>query len=282
VDEKNHPDLFWALRGGGGNFGVVTRFKYRLQEVDQIVGGMLFAPATVETITKFVALSESAPEELSTIINVMTAPPMPFLPEDVIGKPIVMAFIVCMGDLDAAEKIVAPFKEVATPYADMVRRMRYLEMYPPEEGEYHPIAASRSLFMDKFDAATAELILQRITEPKGAQMAVTQVRVLGGAMTRVAADATAYAHRDRPIMANVAALFATVEDAAANGPWADKLTAELSGGKPGVYVNFLGSEGEARVREAYPGKTWDRLAAVKKQYDPDNLFRLNQNITPKS
>jgi FAD/FMN-containing dehydrogenase len=111
-------------------------------------------------------------------------------------------------------------------------------------------------------------------------MAVTQLRVLGGAMARVPADATAFAHRQGRIMANVAAIFERADERPLHESWVNALTAELDQGDPGAYVGFLGDEGEERVRAAYPGSTWARLAAVKALYDPHNLFRLNQNIPP--
>src|SRR5688572_17426924 len=140
VDAETHPDLFWAIRGGGGNFGVATRFKFRLHELDSVVGGMLVLPATPDTIASFIAEAEAAPEEISTIANVMTAPPMPFLPEEVHGKLIIMAIMVYAGEAEVGERALAPFRALATPLADMLKPMRYPEIYPPEEGAYHPIA----------------------------------------------------------------------------------------------------------------------------------------------
>jgi len=138
VDAESHPDLFWAIRGGGGNFGVATRFRFRLHEVDTIVGGMLILPATADVIHSFVAEAEAAPEELSTIANVMPAPPMPFVPEEHQGKLVVLAMLVYAGDVEAGERAVAPFRALAAPIADMVKPMRYPEIYPTDEGEYHP------------------------------------------------------------------------------------------------------------------------------------------------
>lgn len=279
VDASTHADLFWAIRGGGGNFGVVTRFQYQLHEVDSIVGGLLILPATAENILAFVAAAEAAPEALSTIANIMTAPPMPFLPAEVHGKRIIMALMVYAGEAEAGLRAVAPFRAIDTPLADMIRPMRYLEMYPPEEAGYHPLAAGRTLFMDTIDASEAKLILEQLEASTG-QMAVTQIRVLGGAAARVPADATAYAHRARRIMVNVAALYGNPEESSVHETWASRFAAALQQGEGDVYVNFLGNEGEARVRAAYPGATWDRLARVKAQYDPTNLFRHNHNIQP--
>lgn len=279
VDDKSHPDLFWAIRGGGGNFGVATRFKFQLYEVDTVLGGMLFLPATPDTIASFIAEAEAAPEELSTIANVMTAPPMPFIPEEAHGKPIIMAMMVYAGNPEEGEKVIAPFRALATPYADMLRPMRYPEMYPPEEDDYHPVAANRTMFLDRVTHAEAELILERLQRSSGS-MAVTQLRVLGGAMARVPSDATAFAHRQSRIMANLAALYDKLEEKEIHEEWVTEFFSSLQQGDKGMYVNFVGDEGEASVRAAYPNGTWERLCEVKTKYDPGNLFCLNQNIPP--
>lgn len=279
VDDESHPDLFWAIRGGGGNFGVATRFRFRLHEVASIVGGMLILPATPEVIASFIAEAEAAPEELSTIANVMAAPPMPFVPEEVHGKLILMALMAYAGDADAGDRALAPFRALATPLADMLRPMTYPEMYPPEEGEYHPVAAARTMFVNQVDRSVAGTILDHL-KASTASMGVAQLRVLGGAMARVPADATAFAHRRSRIMVNVAALYEQMDEKPVHEAWVAEFAAALQQDDFGAYVNFLGDEGEARVRAAYPGRTWERLAAVKARYDPDNLFRLNQNIPP--
>lgn len=279
VDADTHPDLFWAIRGGGGNFGVVTRFQYRLHPLEQIVGGMLFLPATPEIVHAFIAEAEAAPEELSTIANVMTAPPMPFLPAEYHGKLIIMAFLVYAGDVEAGERAIAPFRALATPIADMVRPMAYHEMYPPEPESYHPVAASRTMFLDAVGQRETDIIFEYL-RASTAQMAVAQLRVLGGAMARVPVEATAFAHRTRRIMANVAAIYESPDQVEKHEAWVSDFAAALTGGQGGAYVNFLGNEGEARIHEAYPGATWDRLRAIKRRYDPANVFRLNQNILP--
>ena len=281
VDEHTHPDLFWAIRGGGGNFGVVTRFKFRLHEVPTVVGGMLILPATPETVAGFIAESESAPEELSGIGNVMTAPPMPFLPPEVHGKQVIMAFLVYAGEAEAGERALAPFRALATPYADMLKAMTYLEIYPPEEGgdAYHPVAASLTMFVDQIDLSVAQTIMDHL-QSSSASMAVAQLRVLGGAMARVPVDATAFAHRNSKIMVNIAALYEKPEEKATHEAWVAEFASALLQSDKGAYVNFLAEEGEERIRAAYPGSTWDRLAAIKARYDPTNLFRLNQNVQP--
>jgi FAD/FMN-containing dehydrogenase len=282
VDAEAHPDLFWAIRGGGGNFGVATRFQFRLRDVPSIVGGMLILPATPASIASFAAEAEAAPEELSAIANVMVAPPMPFLPAEVHGKLVIMALMCYAGGVDAGERAFAPFRAIAEPLADMVRPMAYPEIYRlfgDEEGPGPEQEVARSLFVDVVDATTAEAIvdhLQRSTAP----MAVAQLRILGGAMARVPAEATAFAHRDRRVMVALGALYQREEESPQHEAWVTDFAKALGDGKTGVYVNFVGDEGENRVREAYPGPTWERLAEIKARYDPANVFRLNQNVPP--
>jgi FAD/FMN-containing dehydrogenase len=279
VDAGMHPDLFWAIRGGGGNFGVATRFKFRLHQVDEIVGGMLMLPATPEVVSSFVAEAEAAPDELSTIANVMTAPPMPFLPVEMHGRPVIMAMLVYAGEIEAGERAVAPFRTLTEPIADMVRPMRYPEIYPPDDDDYHPVSSARTMFVEHVDLAAAEKIVEYL-QISTAQMAVAQIRVLGGAMARVPANATAFAHRSSRIMVNVAAVYGHPNEAPKHEPWVAAFAATLRQGDGGAYVNFLGDEGEARIRAAYPRTTWERLAEIKGRYDPTNLFRLNQNVPP--
>jgi len=280
VDENSHADLFWAIRGGGGNFGVATRFKFKIHKLDRGYGGMLILPATADAIASFLAESDSAPDELSAILNIMPAPPMPFLSEEMHGKLILMAMMFYAGDVATGEQVISKFRTIATPYVDMLRPMAYTEMFPPEEGGYHPVAASTTMFLDYVDGSVAQFILDTLAKST-AMMAVTQLRILGGAMGRVPAEATAFAHRESRIMANLAALYANPEEKAQHEAWVSNYEKELRQSDKGAYVNFLGAVDQAQVRAAYPGAAWKRLTEVKKKYDPTNLFHLNQNIPPK-
>jgi FAD/FMN-containing dehydrogenase len=279
VDVENEPDLFWAIRGGGGNFGVATRFRFGLHQIDTVVGGMLLLPATVDTIAGFMAEAEAAPEELSSIGNVMPAPPMPFVPEEAHGKLAIMGLMSYAGDPEAGQRALAPFRALAEPIADMLRPMPYPEVYPPEEEGYHPLAKGHTMFVDTIGRPEAETILEHLGTST-AMMGVAQLRTLGGAMARVPVDATAFALRQSKIMVNVAAVYERPDEIAVHGPWVEAFAAALHQGDDGAYVNFLGDEGEARIHAAYPGPTWDRLRQIKARYDPTNLFRLNQNIPP--
>ena len=220
----------------------------------------------------------SQTDELTAIVNVMKAPPLPMIPAQHHGKLLVMAFLVYAGETEAGLGAVAPFRAVATPLADMIRPMTYPEMFPPDPG-FHPIAASRTMFMERVSRSTAERVLDHLRQSTG-MMAVTQFRVLGGAAARVPADATAYAHRTKRMMVNVAALFPHPEDAATHQAWVAGVVRDLDPPDSSAYVNFIAAEGAARVCDAYPAPTWNRLRAIKQRYDPTNLFRLNQNITP--
>jgi FAD/FMN-containing dehydrogenase len=279
VDQDREPDLFWAIRGGGGNFGVATRFRFRLHEVGTVVGGMLLLPASPEVIRRFIALAQAAPEELSAIANVMPAPPLPFLAEEHHGKLVIFGLMAFVGPVEDGERAVAPFRALATPLADMVGPKSYPELFMPAEDDYHPVAAAHMMFVDRIDDDATEAIVDRI-QRSSAAMSVTQIRILGRAMARVPVEATAFAHRHRPFMLNVGAVYERLEEAPEHEAWVEDLAGIIRKDQTGAYVNFLHDEGQERVREAYPGPTWDRLASIKARYDPTNLFRLNQNIPP--
>jgi FAD/FMN-containing dehydrogenase len=189
------------------------------------------------------------------------------------------AMLVHSGGGEAGERAVAPFRALAPAIADQVGPKPYPEMYPPDEEGHQPLAVGRTMFVDGIDRAVAETIMDHLGAGT-AMMSVAQLRVLGGAMARVPDDATAFAHRGRRIMVNVAALYERPEDRPVHEAWVTGFHDVLCRGDTGAYVNFLSDEGEDRIRGAYPGPTWDRLAAIKARYDPTNLFRLNQNIPP--
>jgi FAD/FMN-containing dehydrogenase len=281
ADAETHPDLFWAIRGGGGNFGVATRLRFRLHQLGTVVGGHLILPATPDVVHALVEACEAAPEELSAIINVMPAMPMPGVPEDQVGRLVAWVLLVFAGPVEAGETAVAPLRALGEPIMDSVGPMPYPKMFEEPEGaeEYHPTAVARTMFVDRIDRPVAETIVSTL-EASDAAVRVAQLRVLGGAMARVPVDATAFAHRASRIMVNLAAFYEGHEDRGVREAWVTDFEAALRQEDSGAYVNFLVDEGPERVRAAYPGPTWDRLAAVKARYDPENLFRRNQNIPP--
>jgi FAD/FMN-containing dehydrogenase len=278
ASEESDPDLFWAIRGGEGNFGVATRLQLRLDEIPQIVGGMLILPATPETITGFLEAAKAAPEELSAIANVMIAPPMPMIPEEAHGQPVIMGLFAYAGQMDKGDEVLAPFRALANPHADLLRPMPYPGLYEGPEPEPQ-FAAGTNFFADSLEPSGAEAILEQLPQST-AMMKVVQLRVLGGAYAQVPNDATAFSHRDRNLMVNVSAIFLDGGEMETHQAWADGLANALGKNGAGGYVGFLGEESEGSLRAAYAGGTWDRLRELKRRYDPDNLFHLNHNIPP--
>ena len=280
ANETEHPDLFWAVRGGGGNFGVVTRFQYKLYPVSGILGGALFMPATKEVLQALEPIAASAPDELTTISFLMAAPPAPFIPAEIHFQPTLAIMFVYDGDPESGAAALAPFREVATPLAELVMPMPYPGIYEMlRDAEQRAPATHRSLFLSTLDDAAIDEILARHAAPSS-PMAMTQIRILGGAMGRVDASATAFAHRDAAVLVTLITPFMDPAEAPVHTAWTQSYYEALRPNATGVYANFLEDEGDARVREAYPTATYRRLADVKRRYDPTNLFHMNQNIAP--
>ncbi len=276
----SHPDLFWAVRGGGGNFGVVTRFQFRLYPVGEILGGALFLPATPEALRNLVPVAQAAPDELSTIASVMRLPPAPFVPAEMVGKLSLAVMFVWSGDPDAGHAALEPFRRLADPLFEMVMPMPYPGIYQMlAEAEKRGYGSYRSRFLSAMDDDAVEAILAAMADPSS-PAAMVQIRALGGAMARVPADTTAFAHRDAPIMLIILTPYEDPATEPVHAAWTQALHDALAPNAVGVYSNFLEAEGEARIRSAYPGGTYERLAEIKRRYDPSNLFRMNQNIRP--
>lgn len=282
IDENNEPDLFWAIRGGGGNFGVVTELNYRLHPVDTVVGGMIVLPAIPNVIAEMVTMARAASDDLSMIAGVMTAPPMPMIPTELHGQPIVFGLMVHAGDIEAGEAEVARFRDLADPLVDQLSVMPYTGMFAEEGGPPNVEAMSiRSVFSDDFTIEDAEALIDAVPTSNAAMTGV-QIRVLGGEVARVPADATAFAHRHREMILNVITAYDDAAERPDHEAWVDELTDTLRRGDAGAYANFSGDGSEGAVREIYPGATWDRLVEVKSKYDPDNVFSSNHNIPPAS
>ena len=157
--------------------------------------------------------------------------------------------------------------------------MPYAGLFPPAEDEFHPTAVARNLFVDTVDREVAGTIMEHL-KASDAPIRAAELRVLGGAMARIPVEATAFAHRHRRIMVNLAALYESPADRPRRQAWVDDFAAALHQGDDDAYVNFLAEERSERVHQAYPGATWDRLVEIKRRWDPTNLFRHNQNIPP--
>ena len=281
ASEQRNPDLFWAVRGGGGNFGVVTRFVFRLHPVGTVLAGALFLPVTREVLAGLVAAGENAPEELTTITFIMPTPPLPFVPQDLHFKPsVIVMFVYASDDIAAGQAALDPFRALATPLAEGVFPMPYPGIYDftAEGGKPGP-GVIRSVMLDGLDDDAIDTILARVAAPS-TPGAITEIRVLGGAMARVPADATAFAQRDARVLFALITSFQDPAEAPIHEAWTQEYFEAIAAKGTGVYSNFLAAEGEARIREAFPGSTYERLAEVKRAYDPTNLFKLNQNIAP--
>ncbi len=242
-------------------------------------GGPLVLPATPEVVAGFVKLAAQAPEELTAITYVMTAPPLPFLAEELHGQVVFMCMMAYAGPPEAAEKALAPFRALATPYADFVGPTTYSGMYMPEDTGPRPSFSVRMRFVDTMGVAEAATLIDHVHRGE-APFRFGEIRVLGGAFARVSEGATAFAHRRAPIMTAFIALSESAETALHHDRWAEEGITAMTQGDDRVYVNFLTSDKPERVRSAYSAATWERLQQVKRQYDPENLFRLNKNIPP--
>ena len=276
ASEDQHPDLFWAVRGGGGNFGIATGFEFQLHHAPDFVGGLLLLPSTPEVLSGYIEYAAAAPDELTTISLVMLAPPLPFIPEAAHGTQILMIHVAYDGDMESALPVLEPLRKLAAPVADLIGPMPYGDIYQFTEmlTERHH-AQIRSGYMHELSLEEAAIIVKYVDDhpsPSG----LVQLRGLGGAMARVAPEETAFAHRDKDVFLAIINMGPGEEDV----QWTEGLWQLLRPQVSGVYVNFLGNEGEARIHEAYPPATYARLAEVKRAYDPSNVFRLNQNIQP--
>lgn len=278
ADDTRHPELFWALRGGGGNFGVVTSLEFRLHATPVVMGGMLVFEPRPETLGALLDAAAAAPDELSAMLNVLSAPPVPFLPAERHGTPVVTALLCWSGAPERGEAAVAPFRAAGVALADFVREQPYSALLGAGHGGSGIIPTIRSGFRESFGGEWAERAIE-LVRAAPTSGAVVNLRPMGGAIARVPVGATAFAHREQAVMTTIAALDADPARAADGREWLAAVSAGL-GVDGDAYVNFLGDAGPDEVRAAYPGATLQRLAAVKRAYDPGNVFRSNHNVPP--
>jgi FAD/FMN-containing dehydrogenase len=284
ADEQTRPDLFWAVRGGGGNFGVVTRFRYRLHPIGTVLGGALFLPATHEVIRGVLDLADAAPDELTTISLITRLPPLSIVPPEMHGQLAVLITLVWCGELEAGERLVDRFRALAPPITDLVHPRPYPEMYEliPEAPQWIT-NITYSFAADELDDAAIGSILPQLEESNLAStqsLAAVELRVLGGAISRVPVDATAFAHRQRKLLCSVVAAGFAEADTDRHRRWVQSLSGAIRYLAKGAYLSFLDAADEPRLHETYPDSTYRRLVEVKRRYDPTNLFHRNLNIGP--
>lgn len=275
------PDLFWAVRGAGTNFGVVTRLQFQLHPLGNVLAGDLLLPATRDVLHGLIPTLLAAPDELTAMPLIMSAPEDPAIPDAHRGRLVVYLSVVWSGSPEAGEAALAPLRALATPMSDTIALKPYPDLFPsadPDEGPTWAIS-SRALFVDTLDDAMIDVMERRLTAP-GAPEALVQLRVFGGAMARVSADATSFGWRDRPALLWLITPDKDLSRAAANEAWTAAFYAELPADESATYVNFMGDEGADAVRDAYPASSYARLRELKRRYDPGNVFRANHNIRP--
>jgi FAD binding domain/Berberine and berberine like len=282
--ESENSELFWALRGGGGNFGVATSFEFRAHPVGPLVlGGLIGWPlAQASEILAFHReQTRSAPDALGISAVFVTAPPLPFVPEALHFQPAVVVVFCWSGDIEEGREIIRPWLDLAPPI-QMVEAMPYTMMQtiqddlaPPGRHSYWKSGYLTEL-PDEAIAAAAE-VAAGVPSP----FSLAELVLWGGAVARVGADDTAFGQRDGRFLFNAISMWEDPSQTDVNVAWPrDFFEAMQPYATDGVYVNFLSEEGDQRVVEAYGAEKYARLARVKAQYDPDNMFQLNQNILP--
>lgn len=287
ASESEHPDLLWALRGGGGNFGVATSFELALHPVGPtVLGGVIFYPGdeAEQVVSGWRDLLEDVPDELTSLVNLTTAPPAPFLPEDWHFRKVAAVIACWAGDPGEGEAIVKPFRELGTPVADLLGPMPYVDLQQLVDPLWEAGAANyfTSAFLDALpDEAVATFTdFHRRSEGLPIQEEL-HIHHLGGAVAAVAPDATAFSDRSSPYLVNCIARTPEVDQLPAQIEWARAAREAMARyGSGQTYVNFTGEGAEDKARMSYPPEVYARLQAVKDRYDPTNVFRFNQNIPP--
>ena len=279
-----HQDLFWALRGGGGNFGVVTSFEYRLHHLPEILGGIVLHPydRAADALRLYQELCDCAPEELQLRAMLVTAPPAPFIPEGLRGRPVVLLAAAYFGPPTRGEQALRPMRELGTPAVDAIGPLSYValqqmfeESVPREVRGY-----ARSEFLTRLTDDVIDGLVAGAADPPS-PTAMVNLQQMGGAVSRVPEGATAFGHRHA---GHHLGLFGLWPPAASAKPtvawvrsmWEGALAASAGGGHAG---NLMDDEGEERVRASF-GAAYARLAGIKARYDPHNFFRINANIAP--
>jgi len=282
-----NADLFWGIRGGSGNFGIVTSFTYRLHEVGPIIyGGMLLATPdrARDTLAFMRDYMAEAPDDLGGGVAFVNAPPAPFVPPELQHQPVVGVIVCWTGSPDEGERVVAPIRNVMKPVVDVVQPMPYtaLQSMLDEGGPKGIRGYMKAEFLEDLEDDLIDKLVEHGGKRPGPLVQLL-MEPMGGAISRVGEDDTALGRRDVPWCYHALALWMEPdqETADVHVGWAKALAADV---KPhtvdGVYLNYTSDEGEERVRSSYGPVKYDRLVALKDRYDPDNMFHLNQNIRP--
>ena len=287
ANAEENPELFWALRGGGGNFGVVTSFEFALHEVGPtVLGGAIFYPGdqAAQVVTAWRDAVSDAPDELTSLANLTTAPPVPFLPEHTHGTKIVGILACWAGNAEDGEKAFAPLRTLGAPIADLLGPIPYAGLQQLLDPLWVAGAANyfTSALIDRLpDDAIATVVDAHRTAAGLPAVCEVHLHHAGGAMARVSPGDSAFSQRNAAYVVNCIARTQTPAELPPHVSWARTTRDQMAKyGSNGMYVNFTSDADDERVRASYPPDTYQRLVAVKDRYDPTNLFRFNQNITP--
>jgi FAD/FMN-containing dehydrogenase len=285
---SENSDLFWGIRGGGGNFGIVTSFEYQLQPVGpEVLAGLLIYPlnAAGDVLRFFRDFTASAPEELGAMAVFRLAPPVPFIPEELHGKPVLAIIVSYSGDVEEAQRVMQPLRDFGSPIFDGIKRKPFAEhnssLDAGQPTGMHYYWKSEYITEIADDAIeTLVAFAANMTSPYS-RLAVFQ---LGGAIKRYDEQAMAVSHRNAEYIIAINTGWADPKDTEKQTQWTrDLWTAIRPFSSGGVYVNFLSADdGEDRVRAAYGATKFERLVQLKSKYDPQNLFQMNKNIKPVS
>jgi FAD/FMN-containing dehydrogenase len=286
ASESENSELFWAIRGGGGNFGIVTEFTFKLSPVGPIVlGGMLLYPAVLAgpVLKNWRDFMRTAPDEVGSAVALITAPDAPFVPEPARGKPCVGVVICYAGDVDEGSQVVTPLTDFGPPVANLVGPMPYVEvqkLLDPANAPGNRNYWTADFYNELPDDAIEALVANGI--PAASPLTQIIVAAGGGAVSRVPFDATAFSSRDASV--NIHYLSAWPQDQAldaANIAYTKQVSQAMKPWSSGrVYLNYIGDEGSERVSAAFEPERFARLRSIKKAWDPENIFRHNQNIPP--
>jgi len=284
ASEDVNPDLFWGIRGGGGNFGIVTEFEFRLNPLGpEVVAGPIFWPMeqSAEVLRFYRDWLADAPDELMTIVIHRKAPSLPFVPDELHGKPVVIVVPCYAGPVEDGERVVRPMKEFGSPIIDLCERKPFLvhqAMFDPSFPHF------RWYYFKSCDVAalTDDVIDLTVEHSLRIQSPFTAFPIwqMGGAVAKVGEDDTAFTGRNAGFAFNIGACTEGPDGFEDERDWVRTFWSALEPYHMGVYVNFLGDEGQERVQESYGAEKYARLQELKRRYDPGNFFRINQNIPP--
>lgn len=286
ASQDENQDLFWGLRGGGGNFGVVTSFEFKCADIgNEVYSGVIakkFDNAR-EYLSFHQEYVQTLPDEMTVWLAVRKAPPLPFLPEDVHGQLVILVPFVWLGDQSEGEKLIEPLRSHTVSHGEHIGMTPWVDWQTVFDGLAGHGARNywKSHHLKDLSTGCVDKILA-FAETFPSDECEVFIPHMGGKPSRIAPNETAFSHRSTPFVLNIHTRWRESSDDERCLVWAREFHEATEPYAQGVYVNFLSEEGEERVKDAYTEDVWNRLVRLKDKYDPENLFKLNQNIKPSS